>query len=307
MAREAGFFWTITGCYVKPKTARDVMNILGAIGVYSAGQRFAWRGMSSVDYHLTSSLQRKLGWGATEAVMREAEVELLTAAREWGLGVGPGGHVDDLQLLADLQHYGIATRLVDFTSNPMTALWFACQPPAAGVAKTGVLLALNTTGWKRLSTVAPPGSLTRDAVGDPTGSRLRLELAKPAPFVVESPIPNDRLRAQEGFFIAGAVPPDTSQAVEHGRIFTIDPFEAFAVPWQRGNPDELAARLGANRQRGHPTALPFVAVIINAGLKAKLLRYLEDTYNRTARVLFPDYAGFLEFRSEAATRQSVAS
>ena len=34
----------------------------------------------------------------------------------------------DLDLLAELQHYGAATCLIDFTYNAMTALWFACQP-----------------------------------------------------------------------------------------------------------------------------------------------------------------------------------
>ena len=33
----------------------------------------------------------------------------------------------DLELLADLQHYGAATCLIDFTQSPLTALWFACK------------------------------------------------------------------------------------------------------------------------------------------------------------------------------------
>ena len=39
------------------------------------------------------------------------------------------GHVlSDLELLSNLQHYGAATCLIDFTRNPLIALWFACQP-----------------------------------------------------------------------------------------------------------------------------------------------------------------------------------
>ena len=33
----------------------------------------------------------------------------------------------DLELLADLQHHGAATCLIDFTRNALVALWFACQ------------------------------------------------------------------------------------------------------------------------------------------------------------------------------------
>ncbi len=33
-----------------------------------------------------------------------------------------------LEILAELQHYGAATCLIDFTYNALVALWFACQP-----------------------------------------------------------------------------------------------------------------------------------------------------------------------------------
>ncbi|NYF29210.1 MULTISPECIES: FRG domain-containing protein [unclassified Microbacterium] len=310
MPSDVGFWWTSTGWWIRPNTARDVMNILGAIGVYNARQSFSWRGMSSADYRLTSSLQRKLGTETSETEMRAAEVELLAAARDWGLGIGPGGYVDDLQLLADLQHYGIATRLLDFTSNPMTALWFACQSPKApGAARSGILLALNTTGMRQISTV--PTGRSWGSLHNPTGSTLHDALQDPTPFLVRSAVPNERLRAQEGFFVAGAIPPPRGEVIASPsgtrdfRIQRIDPFEAIDVPWVRGDSAKLAASLSADRQRGHPSALPFVAVIIKAGLKKKLLRYLENTYNRTAKILFPDYAGFLEFRSEPAARDTV--
>ena len=309
MPTDVGFWWTSTGWSIRPRTARDVMNVLGAIGVYSAGQSFGWRGMSSADYRLTSSLQRKLGGHVNEKEMRTEEVQLTSAARSWGLGYGPGGHVDDLQLLADMQHYGIATRLLDFTSNPMTALWFACQSPKTdNVAKSGVLLALNTTGMRRLSTVSTVG--TWGSLANPKGSGLELALQDPNPFLVRSLVPNDRLRAQEGFFVAGSVPERGGQSSgssgEKSQVTFVDPFEAINVPWDVGDPERLATNLSSDRQRGHPSAVPFVAVIITAGLKAKLLRYLEDTYNRSAKILFPDYAGFLEFRPEPEPRELVA-
>lgn len=126
---ETGFEWKQTGWYIEPNTAREVMTALAAIGSFSSGQQFAWRGMPSNDFTLSSSLQRALDWRATEESLRAAEVDVLRRARAWGLGLQATGYVDDLQLLADLQHYGIATRLIDFTSNPTTALWFACQRP----------------------------------------------------------------------------------------------------------------------------------------------------------------------------------
>jgi hypothetical protein len=301
MPKLAGVSWKATGWFVEPPNSRAAMSLIGAIGAYSASARFAWRGMSSADYDLSSSLQREVGYDATEHQTREAERKLIRAAREWGLGRRPSGYVDDLQLLSDLQHYGIRTRLIDFTSNPMTALWFACQSPKQDksrdkVSASGVLLALNRAGWDEASTIPAPAPFTWDTLsaGESTEAWLEKLLQKER-FVVTSFEPNERLRAQEGFFIGGPVPPIPRA-----------PFRGFAVSYTQGDPVELEQRLQQDRGRGNPANVPFVAVIIKANLKRKLLRYLDGTYNRSAKVLFPDFAGFREFENIARPREGVA-
>ena len=54
-------------------------------------------------------------------------VALLEPARTNGFGVDDGQRISDLQLLAKLQHFGTATGLIDFTWDPLVALWFACE------------------------------------------------------------------------------------------------------------------------------------------------------------------------------------
>lgn len=295
--RMVGDIWKTTNHYVVPKDARAVMAVIGAIGVYSKGQRFAWRGVSDADYELVSSLQRHVG-GIDEEALRSAEVDVIQEARDWGLGTHPTGRVDDLQLLADLQHFGTPTRLIDVTSNPMTALWFACQPASTPQGKSGLLLALNITDWPRLSTV-PDGSRSYGQVGRPESFRLEAALQDGRPHVVGSGAPNARIRAQEGFFVTSAVPDTLPMALidlgsEQVAIRRHSPFRSLRVDWQDGvDPEVLEQRL-LKPKRGQRASLPFVAVIIKAGLKANLLSYLGGTYNRSAQVLFPDYQGYVE-------------
>lgn len=146
--------------------------------------------------------------------------------------------------------------------------------------------------------------MTYSQLSDPEGARLRNELAIPTPFVVESGAPNARLRAQEGFFITGAVPTRPSEpeivsptGTRISRV-TITPFESIDIKWPQIDQSALSRRLLAPG-RGAPRSLPFVAIIINAAMKGKLLNYLEGTYNQSARVLFPDYEGYRSFGRHA--------
>lgn len=270
----SGQRWVDTGWFLEPGTGRNLFQAIGAIGGARTGTRFAWRGMSSIDYDLVSSLQRTTGF-TTEADLREEELRILSEAREWGLGYSVGGWATDHQLLADLQHYGTATRLIDVTSNPMTALWFACQTPVRATGEEmsddGVLLAINIDTWTRFG--RSHSASTPASVNDPLGWELREALEKPEPFVVESLQPNDRLRAQEGFFIAGQLPSTLDQR---------RPFKSLTIPDYPSNNDYLASWLiGSGEQQGPwDGEMPFVAVGVPAALKTQVLQHLASSFNR---------------------------
>ena len=53
--------------------------------------------------------------------------ELLDEARQKGFGIAGGRELTDLELLAQFQHFGAATCLLDFTDNSLIALYFATE------------------------------------------------------------------------------------------------------------------------------------------------------------------------------------
>ena len=97
---------------------------------------YAYRGQENAKWGVESGALRRL----KETNPSEGDVipeedfiiyhedQLLEPARMDGHGDGEGRPLHDLELLAELQHRGTATCLIDFTRNFFVAMWFACQP-----------------------------------------------------------------------------------------------------------------------------------------------------------------------------------
>ena len=99
--------------------------------------RLAFRGQANGAWKLHSSATRRLireyGCDVLEDDLKFSEMyanyhvsELTRPALENGHGLEDGNQISHLELLAKLQHLGAATGLIDFTWNPLVALWFAC-------------------------------------------------------------------------------------------------------------------------------------------------------------------------------------
>ena len=78
-----------------------------------------YRGHSNVSYKLEPSLYRNKTWLANEKTMYQ-ELQINCPDDFERLN-------KHIEILAEMQHYGLPTRLLDVTQNPLIALYFACE------------------------------------------------------------------------------------------------------------------------------------------------------------------------------------
>ena len=105
------------------------------------GGNILYRGHADENWELEASGNRRLRKKSISITSQEYVDRLIKHARSNGLGIKEGREIDDLELLADLQHYGAATCLIDFSKNPFIALFFACREHQE---KDGIIIAIKS-------------------------------------------------------------------------------------------------------------------------------------------------------------------
>ncbi len=121
--------------------------------------RYLFRGVSNKNYEIEASASRRLPdkKDQTPANLLEINRRIIDDARLQGHDEKNGQRFSDLELLAELQHYGAATCLIDFTYSAQVALWMACQRASKGTAKSkvvdGKVFAVNISNPERFQKV----------------------------------------------------------------------------------------------------------------------------------------------------------
>ena len=121
------------------------------------GGLLVYRGMADADWEVSASAYRRIE-SSSEApppppVFQNYMKQLLGNAGLRGFRERQGRSYSDLELLAELQHNGAATCLIDFTTNALVALWFAC---GGNSKRDGKVVALATDNPERFSRVDYP-------------------------------------------------------------------------------------------------------------------------------------------------------
>ena len=115
---------------------------------------YLFRGVSKDSYKIEASAYRRLKTNKTAAQLLKVNQELIEKAKTQGHDQKNGRPLSDLDLLAELQHFGAATCLIDFTRNALIALWFACQQSSTEEKTTnGKVFAVPRANVGRFETV----------------------------------------------------------------------------------------------------------------------------------------------------------
>ena len=121
------------------------------------GRMIIYRGLADADWDVESSAYRRIRKSedfAPETPSRGALLRYISHQLDdaglLGFRNRPNGILSDLELLAELQHFGAATCLIDFTSSAFIALYFACREETE---KVGKVVAMPTDDIDRFSTI----------------------------------------------------------------------------------------------------------------------------------------------------------
>jgi hypothetical protein len=247
-----------------PQTMTEMTAVLALLGWQTRG---GWRGQADVDWFLDSAAVRRVREprpendlvgapeGYLEEVVRRYDTALLERARMAGHGWNGHRTLSDLELLAVLQHHGAATRLMDFTGNVWTALWFASRE---GPDRFGLLIGLDLSGAfevRDAQTLGQPLPRLLEMAGD------RVSIWRPSAL-------SPRISAQQGFFLWG-----TARFRPWGSIGVFSEQEEGVPPTSRRVPG-------------------FVCVAVPPELKHELGLHWSSLFGFEPETMFPDLDGF---------------
>lgn len=202
------------------RRVKDVVEYLQEVSKIKAewpNSTLVFRGQENEEWLLESSAERRLeksfsSHRITERSFIEYHEDLLNKCKLNNYDQREQKQLDDLELLADLQHHGAATCLVDFTHNALVALWFACKKSD----ENGKVFVVNKADEKTFLEV------TDTDKDKPVRDILKLKFKTRAGTLLDQPSfwhwkpahLNERITAQHSLFIFGLSPSEKLKSEE---------------------------------------------------------------------------------------------
>lgn len=202
MTRKAPWPWwqqyTGTDDYRIRELLRAVLDLHGYFGDPAT---WLWRGQANFEFLLSPGAHTRVcmsGLELTDVNVEAVTRKLLDSTRAARLDLHEGAALPDFALLAQLQHHGAATPLLDVSLDPLVALYMAVvSPGGADNDKDGVVFAI-----RKPEKVA-------DSVVEPFDTRSFEEIYRALPtdraVFYRAPDVSDRLRIQRGYFLVSRV------------------------------------------------------------------------------------------------------
>lgn len=136
----------------RPKTLAGFLELIEKYQ-RSAKHTLWFRGAGNRGYKLSPSLYRHPG-KTSQGDFQELERQLMARFRQRSIPYHSRNLSDDWEALFFMQHYGVPTRLLDWTENPLIALHFAMMSARANPTKNGKITYKNPAAVWILNPVA---------------------------------------------------------------------------------------------------------------------------------------------------------
>lgn len=260
----------------------------------ATGSRFVWRGVANSEWPLYSPLVRRYidvngSVPVSESQLRGFEAAVLNEARGWGLDWhASGGRLAALEMLAALQHYGVPTRMLDFTFNPV-ALWFAVETSSTDDGPMGRVFAIDIAGR----------GVTRERASQPAPWWLAIPARADTEWTTQSwiwgPPPLDaRIVRQQGCFLMGGMPSTIPVRSLHGTPLRAEEIRScMSVPFTLIKYNQAIAASEGRALQGVRPRLP--AFTLRVAHKPALRAELEQGFSYSFGSLFPDFPGLATY------------